>query len=144
MTATEIQEALEKIRWGGMPEGKLIYDLLTQINDNASGGTYKSYVALLTQSGTEAPTAIELENTIGDITFIYDEVGEYLISSDSLFTLDKTWCILGSDFAVNTGTTIAYLKRQSENYLKIVVLDGAALPINDELTNTPIEIRVYN
>ena len=41
---------------------------------------YNIYTALLTQSGTAAPVATVLENTIGNITWVYEGVGQYSIS----------------------------------------------------------------
>ena len=38
---------------------------------------YKEYVALLTQTGTTAPVASVISNTVGTVTFSYDDVGFY-------------------------------------------------------------------
>ena len=61
--------------------------LLVLIANFNGGGTapYKVYTALLTQSGTNAPVATVLENTLGEITFSYENQGIYNIVSSSLF-----------------------------------------------------------
>lgn len=51
---------------------------------------YKVYRALISQTGTNAPTAIVLEDDIGGITFEYNEVGGYFIKSNGKFTENKT------------------------------------------------------
>jgi hypothetical protein len=39
---------------------------------------YKEYVALLTQADTNAPVATVLKNTVGTVTYAYDDVGFFL------------------------------------------------------------------
>jgi hypothetical protein len=41
---------------------------------------YKEYVALVTQTGTSAPVATVLSNTLGTVTYGYGNVGEYTIN----------------------------------------------------------------
>ncbi len=51
----------------------------------------KKYVALLTQTGTNAPTATVLDNTLGGtLVWSYDGVGTYIGTLTGAFTLDKT------------------------------------------------------
>jgi hypothetical protein len=52
---------------------------------------YKVYTATITQSGASAPVATILQNTLGgEITWVYNGVGTYSITSDGLFTQGKT------------------------------------------------------
>lgn len=52
---------------------------------------YKVYTAIITQSGTSAPVATVLQNTFGEVlTWSYNTVGSYEVSSDGLFTDGKT------------------------------------------------------
>lgn len=51
---------------------------------------YKVYTAILNQTGTSAPVATVLENTLGTITFSRDSDGFYKINSSGLFTSNKT------------------------------------------------------
>lgn len=103
---------------------------------------YKSYVALITQSGTAAPTAIVLENTLGEVTFSYVAGGRYELTTDSLFTLDKTFALITNS---NLGSNAIY--QSSVNTLRINCRDltTSGNPyLNGALNNTSIEIRVYN
>jgi hypothetical protein len=79
---------------------------------------YKSYVALITQSGTAAPTAIVLENTLGDVTFSYISVGNYEVVTSGLFTADKTAALIPNS---RLGTNNIY--QTGVNTLQIVCRD---------------------
>jgi len=57
---------------------------------------YKVYTAIVTAWDNDELIAIELENTIGTITITRAGTGRYLITSDSLFTEDKTVLFYGS------------------------------------------------
>jgi len=60
--------------------------------NSAANLGYKVYTALLTQTGTDAPTAIILQNTLGGIpTFTYETVGDYkIILADKLTASKRT------------------------------------------------------
>ena len=94
---------------------------------------------------TGAPTAIVLENTIGNIWFEYVSAGEYRIYSNSLFIEDKTavdvdafsWANI-SNYSFITNETLF-----PENYFNITsTISGA--PNDDLLAKNRIEIKVYN
>lgn len=112
-------------------------------NFNGGGAApYKVYTALLTQSGTNAPVATVLENTLGNIVWSYDGVGEYIATSNGLFTEDKTYLSITPNQAVyyefaKSGTN------QDKLFLtqKLQTTDAGA---DDLLIKTPVEIRVYN
>ena len=57
---------------------------------SAFSPTYKVYTALLTQSGTDAPVATVLENTLGDIVWTRDTTGQYLGTLTGAFISGKT------------------------------------------------------
>lgn len=106
---------------------------------------YTVYTALLTQTGTNAPTATILENTIGNITFTYDDTGSYNISGS--FPSGKTTCIisnigqvLSDDISVRANIIAdnIYISTTSVNFA------GTNNYSDDILQDTPIEIRVYN
>ena len=90
---------------------------------------------------TGAPVTTVLENTIGNIWFTYTGVGDYLINSNTLFTINKTIQFLNSILveegclSVNNYTdgNLIYLSSQSGGFDRV---DGY-------FNNTPIEIRVY-
>jgi hypothetical protein len=105
---------------------------------------YKVYTALLTQTGTSAPVATVLENTIGAISFIYDGVGLYRITESLSFDVNRTALFLGP---VKGG----YLRNAlyGPGYWGVSTCDNSNLPADGApgnliLSNTPIEIRVYN
>jgi hypothetical protein len=57
---------------------------------SSSSNTYKKYVALLNQIGTDDPTVTILENTIGDILWTRSNVGQYIGTLTGAFTSGKT------------------------------------------------------
>ena len=123
---------------------QLITNIVTPLIPPTS--TYKVYTAFLTQSGTNAPVATVLENTIGDISFEYINIGAYTISSNNLFTEDKT--IVLQDQQINRNDIdIDYCIRIVYDDVNSIIINTAFLDTsetNDALLNTPIEIRVYN
>lgn len=119
-----------------------IYDFDADLLTYPSGANYKVYTALLTQTGTNAPTAVVLENTLGTISFAYSAVGGYNITSSSLFTLNKTFFIITNNSSLEYALIYTY---SNASTLSITISDIlTATGLNDLLLNTPIEIRVYN
>ena len=118
----------------------------------SSEPTYKVYTALLTQTGTDAPVATVLENTIGNIWFEYSSPGYYLIKSNTdVFTANKTYTVLqlwGDD---GVSPKLGYVSYDTSSELGFTLTD-----VNGVLSNTlgnnnnpvvfltSIEIRVYN
>lgn len=93
---------------------------------------------------TAAPIVTVLENTIGNIWFTYDGVGNYSIYSNGLFTENKTTfsIILMGDDLENGYLCRGYM---SEPNSCGIVTGDISTPYNDVLYwKTPIEIRVYN
>ena len=61
------------------------------IADAQAAAGPKVYKALLTQTGTDAPVATVLVNTLGDVTFAHGGTpGIFDITSADLFTIGKT------------------------------------------------------
>jgi hypothetical protein len=118
------------------PRQELLIDANSLNNDSV---TYKVYTALLTQSGIDAPTAIVLENTIGDIVWTYDSVGVYFGQLTNAFIEDKTYL-----FAYILPTSIIGFQRDDENQINIGTTDNLGVKTNGLLNSTSIEIRVYN
>lgn len=114
------QLASEKISYGGN-----------------NGGNNKVYTALISQTGTNAPTAIVLENTLGTVpTFNYEGVGQYSISLNGNFLTVNTFQLIGNNNLGGFDILNIY-----DNGDDSVWIDTGA---NDKLSNTPIEIRVYS
>lgn len=114
------------------------------VNNTSSESGYKSYVALMSQAGTEAPTAIILENSLGDIEWQYDSNGYYFAYLPNSFPLEKTFIlsVQGSGYdteVLNGGGGDPYnLVRLDDNNL-VLSTTGDGI-----LNYSPIEIRVYN
>jgi hypothetical protein len=104
---------------------------------------YKVYTALLTQSGTDAPVATVLENTIGNISFSTGNApGYYNINSNNLFN-ERTGLLLEPLSSIN-GNGYSQIENKNNSTLTISTLDIGAGPIDGLLINSMIEIRVYN
>ena len=102
---------------------------------------YKSYTALMTQSGTSAPTATVLGlNEIGSIVWTYSGVGQYTGTLSGAFVAGKTYLYIHSG---QGGGIEQRLDRLNSND----VLIGAyisGLNANSGMGGTSLEIRVYD
>lgn len=119
-------------------------DILKGLNDKPSGSEppYKVYTALLSQSGTDAPVATVLENTLGgDVIWSYDDAGYYTGTLTGSFINEKTFCLI-QNYYTSPGN-INYFYRNNNNTL-IVETKVSGVGEDGELFQTSIEIRVYN
>jgi len=105
---------------------------------------YKVYTALLNQSGETAPTAIELENTLGEITFGYNNAGQYSILCTNLFTYEKTVIFVSPLNNAGTEAFCVINEAGSSEYFFSTFIPSTGVFANNFLQNTAIEIRVYN
>ena len=102
--------------------------------------TYKKYIALLKQTGTTAPVATIIENTLTDlITWTYNGVGNYTGTLTSEFTQYKTLI-----FHNNTAQGFTYVNWQNEDEIDVETWDTTGASANGQLDYMTIEIRVYN
>jgi len=102
------------------------------------GENYKVYTALLTQSGTSAPVATVLENTLGGtVVWSYTASGDYLATLSGAFTVGKTWMTI-VPYGDNGPQGIYSLANISANTVRVMDVNG-----DNGLVYTPIEIRVY-
>ena len=102
--------------------------------------TYKKYLALLKQTGTTAPVATIIENTLTDlITWTYNGVGNYTGTLTSEFTQYKTLI-----FHNNTAQGFTYVNWQNEDEIDVETWDTTGASANGQLDYMTIEIRVYN
>lgn len=109
---------------------------------NFDASTYKKYVALISQTGTSAPTATVLENTLGGtIVWTRTAAGAYTGTLTGAFTNNKTFLLMGTIPYLNNPAYI--LDRSSDN---TVYIQASVNNIQSDnlLSNTSIEIRVYN
>lgn len=100
----------------------------------------KKYVALLSQTGTSAPTATVLENTLsGSIVWSYDNVGSYEGTLTGEFISNKTVVFISG---IYKGSSVGTRKTDDKIsiYTTATTTNSEA---NDLLDETAIEIRVY-
>lgn len=103
---------------------------------------YKVYTVLLNQSGTSAPSATILDNTLsGAVVWSYSSTGAFtgvlagaFTGSKCFFSINSGDNALGSDFK-------AY--RVDGNTIKVLSFDSGTLT-NGMLTSASLEVRVYN
>lgn len=101
---------------------------------------YNVYTALVSQSGTSAPTVNELNNEIGAIVWTRISTGVYRGTLSGAFISSNTWTTAA--FQENLGT--GYLKRAASSYVEIRTVNTGGSPADSIMNNTPIEIRVYD
>ena len=101
---------------------------------------YKVYTALLTQTGTNAPVATVLENTLGEITFSRASAGLYLVNIQDIDVF-KT-IIINTYFETQTTSYAIYCFQDEPSITITTFLNGIQNDIG--FINYPIEIRVYN
>lgn len=129
-----------------------VNEIIDALND--SGLNYKVYVALLTQSGTNAPVATILQNTIGNIVWSRTSAGSYGATLTGAFTSGKTMVIPPANSSSYGAIGSANLYGGgSDNANSIYLLtgtiasDGTTAQADDILYGSGysiIEIRVYN
>ena len=105
---------------------------------------YKVYTALLTQTGTNAPVATVLENTLGGtIVWTRNNTGQYNGTLTNAFTTDKTWVGIMGIGTLTQYTAAMSAYRQNVDVVRIdTTLAGGFT--DAMMTSVPIEIRVYN
>lgn len=123
-------------------QGKYIVDLYNKVKSieaTTDSMPYKVYTALLTQSGTSAPVATVLENTIGNIWWLYDADRQFSAKSNNLFTEDKTILFIqGSNDGDTSSSNVLNNLYWIDTYtINCVLSEG-------NLSKTSVEIRVYN
>lgn len=118
--------------------------------------SYLVYTALMSQSGTNAPTVTILENTIGDIVWTYSSVGSYNGTLSGAFPANKVFWTIGSDSSYNNGpqaynSQIRTIYRLTDDLInlsnvKLAFTAGVftSASYSNNISNVPIEIRVYN
>lgn len=107
----------------------------------------KVYVALLTQSGTDAPVATVLKNTLGGVpVWSYSNVGVYTGTLASAFTANKTITNInqaGVNLAFPEETGFKSFFRVNDNTVRIMTKLVSYGDANDLLDGVSIKIEVY-
>ena len=102
----------------------------------ASGG----YVALLSQVGTNDPTAIVLGDTIGGITWTRTAQGEYLGTPINPLDPTNTFVIIGN---VEHDYQAAAYVNSDGNIVVVTCRNSGHQHDDDKLLYSPIEVRIY-
>jgi hypothetical protein len=103
---------------------------------------YKVYTAILNQTNTSNPVATVLNNTFEDIiNWSRSGVGVYSGTLSSPFLSGKT--VLWLQGGMNSDTTIYNAYRSANSVITITTTNNGVLSDN-EITNSSIEIKVYN
>jgi len=138
-----------------MTHSDIIFNNTTNtIYGNAAGLTnymgIKVYRALLSQSGTAAPTATVRENTLGGtVAFAYSAVGTYTATLSGAFTANKTFVYITPFMELSSGVMkTANALRTSANVITINTgsadFGAPAFELNDDiLSGTELKIEVY-
>lgn len=107
-----------------------------------TGPSYKVYTALLTQTGTNAPVATVLENTINPVTWSRTDVGQYLADCPNGFLFGKTVCLVYANSNDVQGG-IVQVKMECPSDDTVILEVGIGDYADGAIINLPIEIRVY-
>lgn len=117
---------------------------LTSVTSKISADGYLKYIALLSQSGTNPPVSTVLENTIGNIVWAYEGLGQYSGTIPN-FIQGKVVVFYGAGTIGDKSYVVqAYVNNYPPYGVWIDTSDSSTgLSIDDVLAETPIEIRVY-
>ena len=132
-----------KERKGTKVDRQTEYFSLEDLQDSiSSGGDYKVYRAILNQTGTSAPVATVLENTVGEIVWTRNSAGWYLATLNGAFLANKTYY---PTFGMSSSFNRIYIVRTSDNVMTVrAYSEDLTASLDDELFNFPIEILIYN
>lgn len=109
------------------------------VNGQTVGGLpYKVYTALLTQTGTDNPTAVVLENTLGfEVNWVRDPAGGvYNLTLPTGTDITKIFIVLGINIADISAINII----DKSGVQSIQIATGG---LDDGLLDSGIEIRIY-
>ena len=130
-----------------------VEDFAAQLTPPVPEPTYKVYTALLTQTGTNAPVATVLENTLGGTpVWDYAGTGQYYATLIGAFTVDKTTVSItmsGTATVAQANTNAIRLTNSLAGVEPDVIVISCSkadtgVGANDLFTKAFIEIRVYN
>lgn len=99
------------------------------------------YTALLSQVGTDAPTAIVLANTIGSVTWSRTAVGEYLGTVATPLNALSTFVVIGN--VVQGYVAIAFINSDGNIVVSTNRTNGNASNTDGQLIYSSLEVRIY-
>lgn len=120
--------------------GADLRDAIEAFLNTAGGGSsdYVQFVALLTQSGTSAPTVSTLKNDTGlTWTPSYDDVGNYFVEPS--VAPDDTKVVVFCTNGSGSGDVFSFWRDDKLN----VGTKASGVSANSVLSNTAVEVRIY-
>jgi len=104
--------------------------------------TFKEYIALLSQQGTNPPTATVIKNTLGaEVTFAREDVGYYFAQIPGGFPMLKTICFING--GVSPTATSAAAPAEMDDAITISTTNQSGNFADSQLENASFEVRVY-
>lgn len=111
-----------------------------RFGEGGNGTAYKEYVALVSQNGTDEPTAVILSNTLGEVTWARMFTGGYSATfTEGGLTYAKTTIEVNQMI----GAYIAQGTWISETEIQIIIFLPLGGPSDNVLAGTGVKIRVY-
>lgn len=140
LSFTELIDKIEDNRFFDLP--RMVREAFKRLIPQTP--KYKVYTALLTQSGTDAPVATVLENTLGgNVVWSREDVGVYTGVLNGAFIQDKTFLYSKNKVYSSDDSTEYSLSDSDINKVYVTTTVAGALE-DGVMLRTPIEIRVYN
>ena len=109
-----------------------------------------TYIGLASQVDTDVPTFIELQNTIGTITWEYSATGSYIGTVGTTFSyifVPNNDAIFVTPLGLSPSLLYIYqITKLSEDTISLITIpfEGpGGTPFDNLLNSTPIEIRFY-
>jgi hypothetical protein len=118
----------------------------TNVSGGVGGSSPKVYRALLTQTGTDAPVATVLENTLGGVpVWTREDVGRYVLTLNGCFTENKTFVNISSALVDITQPAggIVQAERSTADTIRIFAWGYDAEIIKTDTATFFIQILVY-
>lgn len=89
------------------------------------------------------PVCTVLENTLGNVWFEYSNVGRYLLISNNLFIIEKTFISIQSQGNDNDTTNLSSSYPATLSQINVLVNNSIGIPTNDSIYIS-FEVRIYN
>jgi hypothetical protein len=136
LTLSELINKIDTSRFFNLP--KMVAEAFRKI-PQPEAPKYKVYTALLSQSGTDAPVATVLENTLGgDVVWSRDTSIQYFGTLTGAFVNNTFVTISNTVYGEEVDGTLPVIYKFDNDTIGIN-------PTNDDiLTEASVEIRVYN
>lgn len=121
-----------------------INEIIDKLN-NTTSSNYKVYRGLISQSSTNHPTALILENTLGlTPDWIRDSDGSYRLNlgNNIIPDLNKVFVMINNNYGEGYSFA-AYADSGAANRISIATFNNLNIPSDNLLSNTSLEIIIY-